>query len=136
MSAYISSTYADATLKFAAQDQAGNVVVGLMLADGTHKGLLFDSAGNFKEELKQYRQHAKLTEVAVADLPVMVTDYVTANYAGAEIKHAGSNEAGEYFIMIAVDSKPLVLLFNADGTFNKSLDKPMHHGKRFGPGRK
>ncbi len=136
VSAYITTTYAGATLKFAAKDQSGNVVVGITLADGTHKGLLFDSAGTFKEELKQYKKHAKLTEVAVADLPATITGYVTTNYAGATIKHAGKNEAGEYFVMLAVGGKPVVLLFNADGTFNKALDKPMHHGKKFGPGRK
>ena len=134
VSAYIVANYAEATLKFAAKDQAGNVVVGLTLADGTHKGLLFDSTGTFKEELKQYKKHAKLTEVAVADLPPTVTAYVAATYAGAEIKHAGKNEAGEYFVMLAVGGKPVVLLFNADGTFNKALDKPMRGpGKKFGP---
>ena len=137
VSAYISANYAGATLKFAAKDQAGNVVVGLALADGTHKGLLFDSAGTFKEELKHYKQHAKLTEIAVADLPATITGYVTTTYAGAVIKHAGTNGAGEYFVMLATaDSKPVVLLFNADGTFNKALDKPKHHGKKFGPGHK
>lgn len=136
VSAYISANYAGATLKFAAKDQSGNIVIGLTLADGTHRGLLFDSTGNFKEELKHYAKHAKLTEVAVANLPATITGYVTANYAGAEIKHAGTNEAGEYFVMLALNSKPVVLLFNADGTFNKALDKPMHHGKKFGPGHK
>ncbi|MPR35585.1 hypothetical protein [Salmonirosea aquatica] len=136
VTAHISANYDGATLKFAATDESGNVVIGLTLADGTPKGLLFDSAGNFKEELKHYKQHAKLTEVAVVDLPASITDYVAATYAGAEIKHAGTNEAGEYFVMLVSDSKPVVLLFNADGTFNKALDKPMHHGKKFGPGRK
>ena len=136
-SSYIVANYVEATLKFAAKDQAGNVVVGLTLADGTHKGLLFDSAGTFKEELKQYRKHAKLTEVAVANLLGVVTAYVISTYAGAEIKHAGTNEAGEYFVMLAVGGKPVVLLFNADGTFNKALDKPMRGpGKKFGPPRK
>jgi hypothetical protein len=136
VNAYIRANYAEATLKFAAQDQAGNVVVGLMLADGTPKGLLFDSAGNFKEELKHYKQRAKLTKIAVVDLPTTVSGYIAANYTGAEIKHAGTNETGEYFVMVVVESKLMVLLFNADGTFNKTLDKPMHHGKKFGPGHK
>lgn len=136
VNAYISANYAGATLKFAAKDESGNIVVGLTLADTTHKGLLFDSAGAFKEELKHYKAHAKLTEVAVADLPATITGYVTTNYAGATVKHAGKNEAGEYFVMLAVGGKPVVLLFNADGTFNKALDKPMHRGKKFGPGPK
>lgn len=125
---YISTNYAGASVKFAGKDEAGNMVVGLLLADGTHKGLLFDNTGAFKEELKQFGKRAKLTKVAVADLPAAMTAYVTANYAGAEIKHAGKNEAGEFFVMILVNEKPVVLAFNADGTFNKALDKPMKRG--------
>jgi hypothetical protein len=133
---YISTNFSGSELKFAAKDEAGNVVVGLKLADGTPKGLLFDSTGAFKEELKQFGKRAKLTRVEVASLPASVTSYVAANYAGAEIKHAGKNEAGEHFVMLIVDSKPLVLAFNADGTFAKVMDKPMRPGKRFGPGHK
>lgn len=137
VTAYIVANYADATLKFAGTDAAGNVAVGLTLADGTHKGLLFNSAGNFVKELSHYGKHAKLTEVAVADLPASVSAYVVANYSGDTIKRAAKNEAGEYFVMLATTDKPMVLLFNADGTFNKVLEKPMHGGKRFhGGGRK
>lgn len=136
VNAYMSANYAGATLKFAAKDESGNIVMGLTLADGTHKGLLFDNAGTFKEELKHYKEHAKLTEVAVADLPATITAYVSTNYAGATIKHAGKNEAGQFFVMVATTDKPVVLLFEANGSFSKALDKPMHHGKKFGPGRK
>ncbi len=137
VSGYISTHYEGATLKFAAKDQSGNVVVGLTLADGTHKGLLFDSAGTFKEELKQYKKHAKLTEVAVANLDPVIVIYIANNYPLAKMKHAGTNEAGEYFVMLAGgDKKPVVLLFKADKTFNKVLDKPIHHDKKFGPGHK
>ena len=133
---YIGANFAGSELKFAAKDEAGNVVVGLKLADGTHKGLLFDSTGAFKEELKHFKARAKLTKVEVASLPASVTSYVAANYAGAEIKHAGKNEAGEFFVMLIVDSKPVVLVFNTDGTFVKAIDKPMRPGKKFGPGSK
>ncbi len=136
VSAYIVANYADATLKFAGKDEKGNVVVGITLADGTQKGLIFDSTGNFVKELsRRYKEHAKLTEVAVADLPATVSAYVVANYAGAAIKHAGKNEAGEYFVMLAIADKPVILLFNADGTFAKALEKPNHGGKHFGPGK-
>lgn len=136
VSAYIVANYADAILKFAGKDEKGNVVVGLTLADGTHKGLIFDSTGSFVKELsRRYKEHAKLTEVAVADLPAAVSAYVVANYAGTTIKHAGKNEAGEYFVMLATTNKPVILLFNADGTFSKALEKPNHGGKRFGGGR-
>ena len=123
VTAYINTNYAGATIKYAGTDENGNVVVGLTLTDDTRKGLIFDSAGNFVKELSHYKKRAKLTEVAVADLPASVSAYVVSNYFGAEIKRAGTNEAGEFFVLLATADKPVVLLFNADGTFNKVLEK-------------
>lgn len=77
----------------------------------------------------------KITELAEADIPAAVSAYIVSNYAGATIKHAGKNEAEEYFVLLATADKPVVLLFNANGTFAKALEKPNHGGKRFGPGR-
>lgn len=134
---YITANYEGAELKFAGKDQAGNVVVGLVLADGTPKGLLFDSSGAFKQELLHYKKHAKLTKVEVGSLPPAVTGYVAANFASAQIKHAGTNEAGQLFVMVVMNDKPLVLVFEADGTFKGSIQKPlMRGGKKFGPGHK
>ncbi|WP_373515993.1 hypothetical protein [Persicitalea sp.] len=137
VTAYIGTNYDGATLKFAGTDTQGNVVVGLTLADGTYKGLIFDSAGTFVKELSHYRKHAKLTEVAIADLPASVSAYVVANYTGAEMKRAGTNEAGEHFVMLSTAGAPVVLLFNADDTFNKVLEKTKGRGnKKFGHGHK
>lgn len=128
---YISTTYPSSTIKFAAKDDSGKIVVSILLADGTTpKGLIFNADGTFKEELKHFEHKAKLTEVAVASLPAVITSYITTTYAGAEIKKAGTNAAGEYFVGIVVDSKIKVLLFNADGTFNKELDKPTKGGPK------
>ncbi|WP_215237855.1 hypothetical protein [Dyadobacter helix] len=131
ITSYITASYAGAEIKFAAKDEAGRVVVAIVLADGTAKGLLFNADGTFKEELKDHGRKAKLTEVEVSSLPASITDYVAANYAGAEIKKAGTNTDGEYFVGILADGTMKVLLFNADGTFNKELEKPAKgHGKK------
>ncbi|MCF0058265.1 hypothetical protein [Dyadobacter sp. CY356] len=128
---YISTTYPSSTIKFAATDQSGKIVVTILLADGTTpKGLIFNADGTFKEELKHFEHKAKLTEVGVADLPATITSYITTTYAGAEIKKAGTNADEQYFVGIVIDSKVKVLLFNADGTFNKELDKPMKGGPK------
>ena len=128
---YISATYPSSTIKFAAADQSGKIVVTILLADGkTPKGLIFNADGTFKEELKHFEHKAKLTEVAVADLPAATTSYITTTYAGAEIKKGGTNADGQYFVGIVLDSKVKVLLFNADATFNKELDKPMKGGPK------
>jgi len=121
---YISTTYPGSTLKFAAKDESGKVVVSILLADGTPKGVIFNADGSFKAELKSHAKRAKLTEVAIANLPATITGYITTNYAGAEIKKAGNNADGQYFVGIVLDGKVKVLLFNADGTFNKELEKP------------
>jgi hypothetical protein len=136
VTSYISANYAGAELKFAGKDQAGNVVVGLKLADGTPKGLLFDNTGTFKQELSRYKKHAKLTRVDVAALPASITAYVAANFAGAAIKHAGTNGAGQFFVMVVVGDKPSVLVFEADGSFKGKIDKPMKRDMKFGPGHK
>lgn len=131
ITSYISTTYPSSTLKFAAKDESGKMVVSILLSDGTPKGLIFNADGSFSAELKGHAKKAKLTEVEVANLPAAVTSYVTTNYAGTEIKKAGANAEGQYFVGIVVDSKIKILLFNADGTFNKELEKPAN-----GKGRK
>ncbi len=127
---YIDSAYAGSEIKYAAKDQSGKIVVAVTLADGSVKGLLFDADGTFKAELKQHVPKAKLTKIEVSALPSNVTTYITANYTGAEIKLAGTNDAGEYYVAILVDKKVKILLFNAGGSFNKELEKPIRRHKR------
>ena len=129
---YINSTYAGSTIVFAAKDEAGKVVVAIKLADGTLKGLLFNTDGTFKEELKQHPKKAKLTKIEVSELPVTISSYITSNYVAAVVKQAGKNAEGAYFIGILIDKKTKVLLFNADGTFSKELEKP-EKGPKGGP---
>lgn len=127
---YINTTYPGAEIKFAAKDAEGKLVVAIVLADGTPKGLLFNADGTFKQELKHQEHKARLTKVEISALPAVITAYITANYAGAEVKQAGTNADGEYFVGILLDGKVKILLFKADGSFNKELEKPaMPHGK-------
>ncbi|WP_138482020.1 hypothetical protein [Dyadobacter bucti] len=121
---YISSTYPGATVKYAAKDVSGRVVVAIVLADGTITGLLFNADGTFGRELKQHAPKAKLTRIDSTALPVAVTDYIDANYTGAAIKEAATNVDGEYYVAIKTADAVKVLIFNADGTFNKEIDKP------------
>ncbi|GGN00580.1 hypothetical protein GCM10010967_38500 [Dyadobacter beijingensis] len=130
VTAYIDSAYAGSEIKYAAKDQSGKIVVAITLADGTVKGLFFDANGAFKAELKQHVHKAKLTKIEASALPANVTGYITSNYAGAEIKLAGTNDTGEYYVGILVDEKVKVLLFNADGSFNKELEKPVGRGHK------
>jgi hypothetical protein len=123
ITAYISTNYPASEIKYAAKDDGGKTVVSIVLSDGTPKGLIFNADGTFRAELKRHAQQSILTEVMVSDLPSTITTYITTNYTGAEVKKAGTNADGQYFVGIVHDGKIKVLLFNADGSFNKELDK-------------
>lgn len=130
VSSYIKANYAGAEVQFAGKDATGQIVVGLKLADGTHKGLLFNADGTFNKALEKYGKGAKLTNVDAASLPAAITAYITKNYAGYTIKHAGKNDAGEYFVAIKQDTgAPKVLQFDANGVFKQEMAPPPHPGK-------
>jgi hypothetical protein len=109
-------------------------LIGLKLADGTHKGLLFNADGTFNKALEKYHKGAKLTKVEVSALPAAITSYTASTYADYTIKAAGTNEAGEYFLVIAkttgteeeIKASRKVLQFNADGTFKQETTPPAH----------
>ncbi len=62
---------------------------------------------------------SKLTKVEVSALPTAITGYITATYAGYEIKEAAKNEEGLYYVAIASTDTRRLLVFNADGTFKE-----------------
>ena len=64
----------------------------------------------------------------VADLPATITSYISTNYAGATIKEAGKTTMGTYLVGIEVNSIFKLLVFKADGTFEKELS-PTGHGR-------
>lgn len=66
----------------------------------------------------------KLTEIQLTALPVAVTDYIKSKYAGADIKKAGKDEAGNYVVLISQNNQPKGLLFNSAGVFQKELPPP------------
>lgn len=138
---YITKTYAGASIKKAGKDKDGNFHI-LIEKDTKPTGLLFNADGTFNKELPPPPQEhgmqqgqgmgapPQLTEVDVATLPAAITDYITKTYAGATIKKAGKDEAGNYSILIEKDSKPLGLLFDATGAFQKELPPPPQRGKK------
>ncbi|WP_460961472.1 PepSY-like domain-containing protein [Spirosoma litoris] len=68
-----------------------------------------------------------LTAVDVSSLPAAVTTYITTNYAGATIKDARKDEAGNFLVAITVNSSLKLLLFKADGTFVKEAEMRFGH---------
>lgn len=137
---YITKTYAGATIKKAGKDKEGNTHV-LIEKDAKPIGLLFNANGVFQKELPPPQEHGmqqgqgmgappQLTEVDLTTLPTAIKDYITKTYAGATIKKAGKDDKGNYCVMIEKYGKPLGLLFDATGVFQKELPPPPQKGKK------
>lgn len=123
ITAYIAANYTDATVNRAGTLENGNYVVKITKADATHAGLVFDADGVFVEE-KTGKGGSRGTEVAVADLPAAVTDYIAANYAGATIKKAIANEEGKFLLIVQKTDESFVGVgFEADGTFISEMTR-------------
>ncbi|SFD36877.1 PepSY-like domain-containing protein [Spirosoma endophyticum] len=88
-----------------------------------------DSAHHPKPAIGDSTHHPRpgkgpdLKEVTVSSLPVAITTYITANYAGSTINKAVQEaKTSDYIVSISTaDSKRALLLFSADGTFKKAV---------------
>lgn len=129
VTSYINTNFAGSEIKFAGKSENGMIVVGLELADDTHKGLLFNADGTFNKALEKYHRGAKLTKVEISALPKAITDHIAATYAGYTAKRAGKNDAGEFFVMVTKEgAQPKVLQYDANGAFKQESTPPAHPG--------
>ncbi len=62
-----------------------------------------------------------LTRIDVSALPATITSFISTSYAGATVNYAAKDDAGNFLVAITVNDDRKVLLFNADGTFNREL---------------
>ncbi|MBO0930534.1 PepSY-like domain-containing protein [Fibrella aquatilis] len=62
-----------------------------------------------------------LTKVAVTALPATITAYIAKTYAGSTADYAAKDDKGNFLVAISTTTTRNLLLFNADGTFNKEL---------------
>ncbi len=131
---YLTANYPGYVANFAATDAALNTVVVITQTDGSMAGSLFDATGTFIKSLKQHMPKAKLTEVELSALPATIIDYVATNYEGFTISKVGMNTEGEFIVGLTEDTSKKVLLFNADGSFNRELERSRmgHKGHKKG----
>jgi len=122
---YLAANYAGAEIQFAGKDAEGRFVVGLKTGTA-NKGLIFNADGTFKEELKHYPKGAKLTKIETTALPKAITDYVASKYAGATIKHAGTDANGAFYVAIIQGEVKKMLQFDAKGAFVQEMTPPSH----------
>ena len=109
---YVATNYPDESIKRAKEDKDGNFIVGLT----GHVFLLFDSEGAFVEIHEfAHRKHGE--KVEIEDLPTAITDYITANYEGATIKVAFSQD-DEYRVgIINNENERVLVIFDSEGSF-------------------
>ena len=110
---YIATNYPDVTIERAKinhNDQYMVKVTGDLI-------LVFDTDGNFIEEHEFMNRHGfDGSQIDIATLPTLITDYVTANYTNATIKVAFQKE-DKYFVGLTTDSGKKMLIFDSEGNF-------------------
>lgn len=136
---YIATNYPGSTIEGARKDRSGDFKVIIKLADGTFKILEFDVTGVFVKEIQRknpnggpggpghggHRGHGgddhHLTQVDITSLLVVITDYISTNYAGWSIDRAGMAKDGDFIIAISMNGERKLLLFDANGAFIRVL---------------
>lgn len=117
---YITANYAGATIEVAAKDDTRGYLV-MITQNSERKTLLFNTDGTFSQEV-QRKERSSFTKIDAATLPAAVKTYITTNYATSTIVQAGKNTAGQFAVWVqASGSKPITLLFAADGAFVQVL---------------
>lgn len=123
---YITAHYTGATITGALQGPNGGLLV-LISVSGTPKALEFNADGTFNKEVVKGKGPDKgnFQEIALTDLPAVVSTYITANYPTATVKRAAkSTYDGSVVVMLeTTDGKHVALLFNSDGSFKQVLTK-------------
>lgn len=125
ITSYVSTTYAGSTINKAGTTASGNYAVHVILADATHKGLIFDSAGKFLEERtkKGGKGGTRPEKVDVSTLPTSIPAYATANYAGSSIVFAFKGSLGGFGVLVKkADGTKVMLGFDDAGVFVAELE--------------
>jgi hypothetical protein len=142
---YAEDNYPDATIDYVLQQT--NAVARYIAVLNTTEELAFTTSGDYLGDGKQYRgghhggdtihgdtihggghhgvgHHGghQGTQIPVDSLPVMITDYIAANFAGYSVMHAEYDtlcpEGAVKEVMIGISlSEPLKLVFNSSDVF-------------------
>jgi len=112
---YVATNYPDGTIAHAKLFEE-QYYVGVK-SETSKTILIFDANGNFIEERAATHGGHGGNYLAVEDLPAAITDYVTANYAGAEIVKAKLKKDGEYAVFLMNDTTKILLVFDSEGNF-------------------
>lgn len=110
---YVAANYPEATIKIGIQRDS-HILVLLQ----PKKILVFDLNGVFIEEAPGFKHcGAVCNELAVADLPPAVTEYIVTNYPAAEIKRVCKNPRGHFIVGTLTPDGPRLFVFDGTGKF-------------------
>jgi len=128
ITSYIETTYPGSTIQGAAKGENGFTMVKIQTSDNKPLVLVFDTNQAFVKALNPKSHHG--TPIAIADLPAVITAYITQNYPGSTILHARTGPEGRFGVLIRkADETVVVAGFQADGTFIAEV-KPGDHGRK------
>lgn len=129
ITSYIRTNYTGSEiLRAGTQDESGKYFVAVKKEDGSKVGVVFDADGNFLEE--KTRGH-KGEKVEIADLPAVITEYISANYSGAEIKKAFKGPEGRYGVIIQLEDDTFKGLgFDSEGAFLGEIEMKRKRKRR------
>lgn len=118
---YLSTNHADDPIDIAGQNTGDGEYV-IVLESGLI--LIFDGEGNFIEsfmddDYEDDDYEDDFDEIAAADLPQPIKDYIANNHANDPIDEAGYDSVEEIYAVI-LDSG-LILIFDKDGNFIESF---------------
>lgn len=123
ITSYVTSKYASSTISGAAQNAEKLYVV--FVKTPTSKILLeFNADGTFKQEIvRTGKGRGSFTDITAAELPAVVTSYITKTYVGSTInKAAKSSVDGGFLVWIKkADGTNLGLSFDAAGVFKQEM---------------
>ena len=149
VSAYISSNYSGSVFHraFALKNSSGTVTgyVAVIYFNDKPVGLQFDSDGNFQKVLEQrergdlegggwhhggrfhHRDGLQKDTVALANLPVSIQTYLTANYGADTVIKAFTNPDSSY-VVLSKNNGLYANIFDASGSFVERSELPSRHG--------
>lgn len=119
ITAYINANYTGATITSAHKESDGSFDVKITTAAGANLNLNFSTTGNFVSVSSNGNNHSNdETPIAITNLMVEITNYITTNYPNATITSAEKDWNGGFEVYITTAAGVRIELnFSASGTF-------------------
>lgn len=92
-------------------------------SDGDLEAIQVSAARTAADSTTKTKCKGKLTPIDSTALPSKVISYISANYAGAQVKFAAKDSLGQYVVGVFVNKTHTGLLFDASGNFIQVIER-------------